>query len=85
MFNENYLVEAIEKMRMRRAGRAIKSQNLYRTVLEWNPVGKRLLGRPKLRWENIVKRDVEELGGGLNLNDSAKNYFFYFGQVNEKN
>jgi len=27
---------------------------------------KRPLGRPKLRWEDIVKRNVEDLGGGAN-------------------
>jgi len=35
-------------------------------VLEQNPVGKTALGRPKLRWENIVKRDIEDLRGGAN-------------------
>lgn len=40
-------------------GHEMWSQNcLLRTTLEQNPVGKRPLGRPKLRWENIVKRNV---------------------------
>jgi len=42
-------------------------------VLEQNPVGKRSLGRPKLRWEDIVKRDVVELGGRVNWKDLAIN------------
>jgi hypothetical protein len=35
-------------------------------VLEQNPVGKRPLGRPKLRWEDLVKRNVKDLRGGAN-------------------
>lgn len=32
------------------------------------------LGRPKLRWEDVVQRDVdEELGGRLNWKDYAMN------------
>jgi len=42
-------------------------------VLEQNPVGKRPLGRPKLRWEDLVKRDIEYLGGGANWKDLAMN------------
>jgi len=28
-----------------------------------NPKGKRPLGRPCLRWEDLIKRDVESLNG----------------------
>lgn len=45
----------------------MRSQNsLLRMVLEQNSVGKRPLGRPKLRWEDLIKRDIEDLGGGAN-------------------
>jgi hypothetical protein len=40
-------------------------------VLEQNPRGKRLLGRPKTRWEDIVKKDVQSLEGGTNWNERA--------------
>lgn len=58
------IVETIEIRRLRWAGHGMRSQNsLLRMVLEQqNPVVKRLLGRPKLRWEDIVKSDVEDLG-----------------------
>lgn len=47
----------------------MKNQNsLLRTVLEENPVRKKPLGRPKLKWEDRVKKDVEQLGGGSNWN-----------------
>ena len=33
-------------------------------VLVGKPEGKRLLGRPRRRWENNIKMDVQEVGGG---------------------
>jgi hypothetical protein len=33
-------------------------------VLVGKPEGKRPLGRPRRRWENNIKMDVQEMGGG---------------------
>jgi len=33
--------------------------------LEKNPIGKRPIGRPKMRWEDVVKKDVEALEAPL--------------------
>ena len=33
-------------------------------VLVGKPEGKRLLGRPRRRWENNIKMDLEEVGRG---------------------
>ena len=33
-------------------------------VLVGKPEGKRPLGRPRHRWEDIVKMDLQEVGGG---------------------
>jgi len=33
-------------------------------VLVGKPEGKRLLGRPRRRWEDNIKMDVQEVGGG---------------------
>jgi hypothetical protein len=33
-------------------------------VLVGNPEGKGLLGRPRCRWENNIKIDLQEVGGG---------------------
>ena len=33
-------------------------------VLVGNPEGKRPLGRPERRWEDNIKMDLQELGGG---------------------
>jgi hypothetical protein len=35
--------------------------NVYR-VLVGKPVGKRPLGRPRRRWEGIIKTDLQEVG-----------------------
>jgi hypothetical protein len=33
-------------------------------VLEGKPEGKKPLGRPKLRWEDNIKMDLQEVGCG---------------------
>ena len=33
-------------------------------VLVGKPEGKRPLGRPRRRWENNIKMDLQEVGGG---------------------
>ena len=33
-------------------------------VLEGKPEGKRSLGRPRRRWEDNIKMDLHEVGGG---------------------
>ena len=44
---------------MARTGERI---GVYR-VLVGKPEGKRLLGRPRLRWEDNIKMDLQEVGG----------------------
>ena len=34
-------------------------------VLVGKPEGKRPLGRPRCRWEDNIKMDLQEVGGGL--------------------
>ena len=34
-------------------------------VLVGKPEGKRPLGRPRRRWEDNIKNDLQEVGGGL--------------------
>jgi hypothetical protein len=36
---------------------------VHRVLVE-KPEGKRPLGRPRRRWEDNIKRDLEEVGGG---------------------
>jgi hypothetical protein len=47
---------------MTRAGHAWwRVGSIVRTTIEDNPVGKRPLGRPCLRWEDSIKRDAENI------------------------
>ena len=38
-------------------------RDVYR-VLVGKPEGKRPLGRPRRRWEDNIKMDIQEVGGG---------------------
>ena len=38
-----------------------QSRNAYRVLVE-KPEGKKLLGRPKHRWEDNIKMDLREVG-----------------------
>ena len=38
-------------------------RDVYRSLV-WEPEGKRPLGRPRLRWGDNIKMDLQELGGG---------------------
>jgi hypothetical protein len=40
-----------------------ENRDVYR-VLVGKPEGKRPLGRPKGRWEDNIKIDLQEVGGG---------------------
>ena len=40
---------------------ARKGRGPYRGLV-WEPEGKRLLGRPRCRWEDIIKMDLQEVG-----------------------
>jgi len=49
---------------MRWAGhvaRMVEKRGIYR-VLVWKPEGKRSLGRPRRRWEDNIKMDLQEVG-----------------------
>lgn len=39
------------------------------------PIGKRQLGRPSMRWEDVVMKDEEVLGSGLNWKILAMDYW----------
>ena len=61
---------------MRRAGyvaRIGEGRGLYRDLVV-KPVGKRPLGRPRRRWEDNIKMDLQEVGcGGMDLIELAQN------------
>lgn len=49
----------------------IKSIILVKIVQENVPQGKRPLGRPKLRWEDRVKEDIEKVKPGTDWKELA--------------
>ena len=60
------IVRVIKSRRMRWAGhvaRMVEGRGVHR-VLVGKPEGKRPLGRPRHRWEDNIKMDLREVGGG---------------------
>ena len=61
-----HFVRLVKSRRMRWAGnvaRMEEDKGVHR-VLVGKPEGKRLLGRPSRRWEENIKMDLQEIGGG---------------------
>jgi hypothetical protein len=64
LYSASNIVRVIKSRRMRWAGhvaRLGKGRDVYR-VLVGNPEGKRPLGRPRRRWEDNIKIDIQEVG-----------------------
>ena len=60
------IVRLVKSRRMRWAGhvaRMVEGRVVHR-VLVGKPEGKRPLGRPSRRWEDNIKMDLQEVGGG---------------------
>ena len=59
------IVQVVKSRRMRWVGHVAhmgEGRGVYR-VLIGKPEGKRPLGRPRCRWEDNIKMDLQELGG----------------------
>ena len=60
------ILRVVKSRRMRWAGHVARmgdGRGVYR-VLVGKPDGKRPLGRPRRRWEDNIKMDLQEVGGG---------------------
>jgi hypothetical protein len=60
------ILRMIKSRRMRWAGHVaciVEGRGVYR-VLVGKPEGKRPLGRPRLRWEDNIRMDLQEMGCG---------------------
>jgi hypothetical protein len=55
------VVRVIKSRRMRWVGHVVEGRGMYR-VLMGKPEGKRPLGRPRHRWEDNIKMDLQEGG-----------------------
>jgi hypothetical protein len=75
LYSSPTIVRVIKSRRMRWAGHVFRTgegKGLYR-VLVGKPEGKRPLGRPRLRWEDNIKMDLQEVGcGGMDWIELAQ-------------
>jgi len=60
------IVRVVKSRRMRWAGHValMGEGRVVHRVLVGKPEGKRPLGRPRCRWEDNIKMDLQEVGGG---------------------
>ena len=66
LYSSPNIVRVIKSRRMRWAehvARMDEGRGVHK-VLVWKPEGKRPLGRPRCRWENNIKLDLQEVGRG---------------------
>ena len=60
------IIQVVKSRRMRWAGHVARmgeGRGVHR-VLVGKPEGKRPLGRPRRRWQDNIKMDLQEVGGG---------------------
>ena len=81
----NFIVCNIKSIRLRWAGhvaRLEESRSAFK-ILTGKPTGKRPLERPRRRWEDSIRMDLEEIGiNAGNWVDSAQERNFLRGLVN---
>jgi hypothetical protein len=73
LYSSLQIIRHIKSKRMRWAGHAARmgqGRNVYR-VLVGKPEGKRPLGRPRLRWEDLIRMDLREIGGGCGVDSTG--------------
>jgi len=66
LYSSPNIVRVIKSRRMRWAGNVVhmgEEREAYR-VLMGKPVGKRPLGRPRRRWVDNIRMDLQEVGCG---------------------
>jgi hypothetical protein len=57
------IINFIRAQRLRWLGLVERMQEtgMVKAIYTWKPSSRRPIGRPKIRWENYVRKDVQEL------------------------
>jgi hypothetical protein len=75
LYRSPNIARVIKSRRLRRAGHVVrmeKGRNAFK-ILTGKPTGKRSLGRPRRRWKDNIRMDLEEIGiNAGNWVDSAQ-------------
>ena len=84
LYRSPNIVRVIKSRRLRWAGHvARKEENSAFKILTGKPTGKRPLGRPRSRWEDNIRIDLEEMGiSAGNWVDSAQDRNYWKALVN---
>ena len=85
MYRSPNIVRAIKSRRLRWVGhvaRMVEGRNTFK-ILTGKPTGKRTLGRPRRRWEDNIRMDLEEIGiNAGNWVDSVQDRNYWRALVN---
>jgi hypothetical protein len=74
LYSSPNIIRVMKSRRMRWAGHVARmgeKRGAYR-ILVGRPEGRRQLGRPRRRWEDNIKTDLQEVGWGMNWIELAQ-------------
>ena len=85
MYRSHNIVRVIKSRRLRWAGHVAimeEGRSVFK-ILTGKPTGKRPVGRPRRRWEDNIRMDLEEIGINVgNWIDSAQDRDYWRALVN---
>ena len=85
MYRSHNKARVIKSRRLRWAGHVVRMEEGRSAfkILTRKPTGKRPLGRPRRRWEDNIRMDLEEIGINVgNCVDSAQDRNYWRALVN---
>ena len=85
LYRSPNIVRVINSRRLRWAGHVVRMEEGRSAfkILTGKPTGKRHLGRPRRRWEEFIRMDLEEIGiNAGNWVDSAQDRNYWRALVN---